>query len=103
MVVTTLNEKDKLKKNTMQRRIKMAEIVYCKDCRYSTCWRKDETAEKYGKGMVCSRGVLLCPDDYDFCSKGEEVLKCPNCGSRYETLPNFCPECGTKLLNNYPV
>lgn len=75
----------------------MSKIVYCKDCKYLTCWRKGEIAEKYGKGMECSIHIIPYPEDSDFCSKGEEVLKCPNCGSRYKTLPNFCPECGTKL------
>lgn len=47
-------------------------IIYCKDCKYSTCWRSGEVAEKYGKGRECTLGVILCPDDYDFCSKGKE-------------------------------
>ena len=47
-------------------------IVYCKDCEYSHCCREGEIAEKYGKGMECSIGVLRCPKDDDYCSRGKK-------------------------------
>ena len=72
-------------------------IVYCKDCKYSMCWRSGELAQKYGKAMECSINVLRCPDDFDYCSKGVRQLRCPKCNKRYDFYPNFCWNCGEDL------
>ena len=78
----------------------MSEVIYCKDCVYSTCWRSGIAAEKFGKGMECRLDVLLCPDDYDFCSKAKKIIKCPKCNKRYDMLFNFCPDCGADMRDN---
>lgn len=74
-----------------------AEIIYCKDCEYSTCYRSGEVAKKYGKGMQCSLNIITCPDDYDFCSMSKKILRCPKCNTRFDKFPNFCPNCGTDM------
>ena len=78
----------------------MKEIIYCKDCIHSVCWRSGESASKYGKLMECSINVLACPNDYDFCSKGKKILKCPKCNKIYDVFPNFCSKCGEDLRKN---
>ena len=76
----------------------MTEVVYCVNCKYSQCRRDGESALKYGKGMECSLHVFSCPNDYDFCSRGKKIIKCKNCGKRFDNdIPNFCPNCGTKM------
>ena len=81
------------------------QVAYCIDCKYSTCWRSGEDARKYGKGLECSRHILNCPNDHDFCSKGEPVIKCKGCGCRfdYDDLPNFCPNCGTRMKSEINI
>lgn len=46
-------------------------VVRCKDCKYSTKWRPEESAKKFGQVYECVRGVLTCPDPNDFCCHGE--------------------------------
>ena len=79
----------------------MFDVVYCKDCAYATAWRSGEIAEKYGKGLECSKNIISCPDDYDYCSYGIKKIKCPKCGkvfSKTEILNmNFCYICGANL------
>lgn len=77
----------------------MPEIVYCKDCKYSQCWRSGELAYKFGKAMECSRSIIWCPNDYDFCSKGEKIIRCNKCGLRFDKndMPNYCPNCENKV------
>lgn len=73
-------------------------IVYCKDCKYylvdcsNDCIIERKCAERR-----CDKAVIPFPDDYDFCSKGEAVLQCYNCSTRFDTLPNYCPNCGVNL------
>lgn len=75
------------------------EVVYCIDCKYSQCWRSGEAAEKYGKGMECGLNIITCPNDYDFCSRGEPIIRCKSCGKRFDyDVPNYCPNCGTKMV-----
>lgn len=76
----------------------MAEIVYCKNCKYSRCWRSGELANKFGKAMECSLGIIWCPNDHDFCSKGEIEIRCKECGLKFNNyMPNYCPNCGNKI------
>ncbi len=76
----------------------MEEVVYCVDCKYSQCWRSGEAAQNYGKSMECSLGILRCPNDYDYCSRGKKIIKCKNCGIRFnDDIPNYCPNCGAKM------
>jgi ABC-type ATPase with predicted acetyltransferase domain len=73
-------------------------IVHCCECKHSTCWRSGELARKFGKAMECSLHIISCPDDYDFCSYGERIIKCSKCGRRFDyNVPNYCPECGEKV------
>ena len=78
----------------------MNKIVYCKDCKYSTCWHSESEARRLGvsRGRECSRNIINCPSDFDFCSYGEMQLKCPKCGTYYDTFPNYCSKCGQQLL-----
>ena len=79
----------------------MAEIVYCKDCKHSRCWRTGELADKFGKAMECSLQIIWCPNDYDFCSKGEKLIRCKQCGLRFDNyIPNYCPNCGAKMAKS---
>lgn len=73
--------------------MEMQNIVYCKDCKYVTYWRKGREDEI----LDCSLNVFLNPKHNDFCSRGEKVLRCSNCGMRFDSLPNYCPKCGEKL------
>lgn len=73
------------------------EIVYCKDCKHSRWSRSGKIAEEYGKDMSCAIEVIPCPRDFDFCSYGKKILRCPKCGRRYEIFPNYCSNCGEKL------
>ena len=69
------------------------DIVYCKDCKYVTFWRKGRTDET----LECMKNVFLVPNPHDFCSRGLKRLKCDNCGMSFDTLPTYCPKCGQKL------
>ena len=76
-------------------------IVYCKDCKYSSCWHSESEARRLNtsRGRECSLHVIDCPNDFDFCSRGESQLKCPKCGKKYDTFTNYCSNCGEKLRN----
>ena len=80
----------------------MPDIVYCNDCMYATYWRSGEVAKEYGRGLECSLNIILCPNDWDFCSKGIRQLRCPTCNRRYHVFPNYCSNCGTKLPGENP-
>ena len=47
------------------------EIIYCKDCKYATRWRSEESARKFGQVYECRRGVFTVPKPEDFCSYAE--------------------------------
>lgn len=81
------------------------EVTYCIDCKHSVCGRSGEAARKYGKALDCELGVIRCPDDHDFCSKGEPVIKCKGCGRRFDNddISNFCPNCGTRMKSEINI
>ena len=47
------------------------EIVRCKDCKYVTRCRSEESARKFGQIYECRRRVFDAPKSDDYCSKAE--------------------------------
>lgn len=76
-------------------------VVHCIDCKHFQCWRSGEVALIYGKGAECKLNIITCPNDYDFCSRGESIIRCKSCGKRFDyTAPNYCPDCGAKMIES---